>query len=106
MSYVHGPQGFSLIFQVFSVLGALLMGLSETAGSFEMLVVGRLSTGVACGLFTALSPLYVSEIAPVKIRGQLGVINQVKNVKHKYRVALPNGENVYLTQGVAISLKN
>ena len=60
------------------MLGALLMGLSETAGSFEMLVVGRLSTGVACGLFTALSPLYVSEIAPVKIRGQLGVINQVQ----------------------------
>ena len=76
-----GDLIFCKMFQVFSVLGALLMGLSETAGSFEMLVVGRLSTGVACGLFTALSPLYVSEIAPVKIRGQLGVINQVQNVQ-------------------------
>ena len=70
-----------LYVQVFSVLGALLMGLSKSAGSFEMLVIGRLSTGVACGFFTALSPLYVSEIAPVKIRGQLGVINQVRNVQ-------------------------
>ena len=39
--------------------------------------MGRLSTGVACGFFTALSPLYVSEIAPVKIRGQIGTVNQL-----------------------------
>ena len=40
--------GFSPTFQVFSVVGALLMGLSETAGSFEMLVVGRLHAEADC----------------------------------------------------------
>ena len=63
--------------QILSVLGALLMGFSKSANSFEMLVIGRFSIGLACGFFTGLAPLYVSEIAPVKIRGEIGTINQV-----------------------------
>lgn len=52
------------------------MAFSKAAGSFEMLVIGRFSIGLACGFFTGLAPLYVSEIAPVKIRGEIGTINQ------------------------------
>ena len=65
-----------IVFQVFSVLGALLMAFSKSANSFEMLAIGRFSIGLACGFFTGLAPLYVSEIAPVKIRGEIGTINQ------------------------------
>lgn len=66
-----------LYVQILSVLGALLMGFSKSANSFEMLVIGRFSIGLACGFFTGLAPLYVSEIAPVKIRGEIGTINQL-----------------------------
>ena len=66
-----------LFLQILSVLGALLMGFAKSANSFEMLVIGRFSIGLACGFFTGLAPLYVSEIAPVKIRGEIGTINQV-----------------------------
>jgi len=66
-----------LYVQVFSVLGALLMAFSKSANSFEMLAIGRFSIGLACGFFTGLAPLYVSEIAPVKIRGEIGTINQL-----------------------------
>ena len=31
----------------------------------------------SCGWFTALAPMYVSEIAPVNIRGAMGTINQL-----------------------------
>jgi hypothetical protein len=53
------------------------MSFSKSAGSFEMIVLGRFSIGLACGFFTGLVPLYVSEIAPVKIRGELGTVNQL-----------------------------
>ena len=52
------------------------MGFAKSAGSFEMLVIGRFSAGIASGFFTGLVPLYISEIAPVRIRGELGTLNQ------------------------------
>ena len=81
------------------MFGALLMGFSKAAGSFEMIVIGRLSTGVACGFFTALSPLYVSEIAPVKIRGQLGTVNQERASSLTYYLNPKSyiGKNVFLS---------
>ena len=69
---------WSDLFKAFAVLGTLLMGLAKHAGSFEMLVIGRFSTGVACGFFTGICPLYISEIAPIQIRGSLGTVNQAR----------------------------
>ena len=63
--------------QFFSILGAILMGCSKQADSYEMLIIGRLIIGLACGLFTGLSPLYVAEIAPTHIRGAMGTVNQL-----------------------------
>ncbi len=47
------------------------------ANAYEMLIVGRVLIGLACGLFTGLVPLYVTEIAPVNIRGGMGTFNQL-----------------------------
>ena len=38
---------------------------------------GRLGIGIACGLFTGLVPLYITEVAPVHLRGGLGTFNQL-----------------------------
>ena len=63
--------------QVFSILGAILMGISKSTGSFEVLMIGRFFVGISCGLFTGLSPLYINEISPINIRGAIGTVNQV-----------------------------
>ena len=63
--------------QVFSILGAISMGISKSTGSFEVLMIGRFFIGISCGLFTGLSPLYINEISPINIRGAIGTVNQV-----------------------------
>lgn len=63
--------------QIFSLLGATCMGCCKAASSYEMLLIGRTLVGIAAGLFTGLSPLYVAEIAPINIRGAMGTVNQL-----------------------------
>ena len=63
--------------QLLSLSGAILSGCSNPAESYEMIIVGRLLIGLACGLFTGLVPLYVTEVAPVHIRGAMGIFNQL-----------------------------
>lgn len=45
--------------------------------SYEILIIGRLVIGINCGLNTSLVPMYISEIAPLNLRGGLGTINQL-----------------------------
>lgn len=39
--------------------------------SLAILIVGRVLIGAACGIATVLVPLYLSEVAPPAIRGNL-----------------------------------
>jgi len=66
-----------LVSQILSLTGAILSGCSKPASAYEMIIVGRLLIGVACGLFTGLVPLYITEVAPVNIRGGMGIFNQL-----------------------------
>lgn len=61
----------------FGVVGAALMGFSEVANSVWMLIIGRFCIGVNCGFATTASPMYVSEVAPVRLRGAFGTVNQL-----------------------------
>lgn len=56
------------------IIGWLLLAM---ANSVTMLVLGRLLTGLCCGLASGTAPTYVVEIAPPKIRGLLGTCFQV-----------------------------
>jgi predicted MFS family arabinose efflux permease len=38
------------------------MGICKVAVSYELLLLGRLLSGLACGFFTGLVPLYVTEV--------------------------------------------
>lgn len=51
--------------------------LSATASALNPMVAGRFLAGVAIGLSSALVPLYISEVAPTKLRGALGSLNQL-----------------------------
>ena len=54
--------------------GAILTSLSPT---FTVLIIGRIIVGIAIGVASFTTPLYISEVSPVKIRGRLVSINQV-----------------------------
>ncbi|CAM9144919.1 unnamed protein product, partial [Lampetra fluviatilis] len=60
-----------------ALVGAVLMGCSGAAKSFEMVILGRLVIGVYCGLISGLVPMYVGEISPTSLRGALGTLHQL-----------------------------
>ncbi|KAK7096145.1 hypothetical protein V1264_005480 [Littorina saxatilis] len=58
-------------------VAAALMFFSKMGRTYEMIIVGRLLIGFNCGLYTGLTPLYLSEISTPNIRGALGVLHQL-----------------------------
>ncbi|KIP10323.1 hypothetical protein PHLGIDRAFT_65930 [Phlebiopsis gigantea 11061_1 CR5-6] len=55
------------------VLGAALMAVS---GSLLPLIIGRTLVGVGAGFGLCVGPIFLSEIAPTKIQGAVGVLTQ------------------------------
>lgn len=62
--------GTAVVFGVGAIGAALAPGTA-------LLVVARVVAGVAIGITSFVAPLYISEIAPVKIRGKLVSVNQL-----------------------------
>lgn len=60
-----------------AVLFALSSLLTGWAPSFGWFVVWRILGGIAIGMASALSPLYIAEIAPAHLRGRLVAVNQL-----------------------------
>ncbi|XP_061589379.1 solute carrier family 2 member 11, like [Cololabis saira] len=56
-----------------AIFGAVLMVLSQTARSFEMIMVGRLVYGISAGVGILAHTRYLIECAPTKLRGMVGV---------------------------------
>ncbi|XP_032515601.1 glucose transporter type 1-like isoform X1 [Danaus plexippus] len=79
-SWVADTRGrkFALMVNAaFGVVGAVLMGFSKMSTSLAMLIIGRFLIGINCGFATTASPTYVSEIAPIRLRGAFGTVNQL-----------------------------
>ncbi|CAH1736361.1 unnamed protein product [Aphis gossypii] len=72
-----GRKGGLLLNSFVGIGGACLMGLTKYFNSYEVLFIGRFIIGVNCGLNTSLVPMYISEIAPLNLRGGLGTVNQL-----------------------------
>lgn len=70
-----GRRKSLILYGVPFVAGWLLIALAGT--SVTQVVLGRLLTGLCCGLVSGTAPSYVVEIAPPQIRGLLGTSFQV-----------------------------
>ena len=72
-----GRKKSLLLNNILGIAGALLMGLSKPCRSYEMIMVGRFLIGLNCGFNSGLCPMYINELAPVQIRGAVGVLFQL-----------------------------
>ncbi|KAI0316802.1 general substrate transporter [Amylostereum chailletii] len=68
-----GRKGALQYSSCFVVLGS---GFMAIAPSIHALIFGRLLNGVGSGIALCVGPIFISEIAPVKIRGSVGVLTQ------------------------------
>jgi MFS transporter, SP family, xylose:H+ symportor len=59
-----------------AILFGLSSGLTGWSYSFSAFIVWRIVGGVAIGLSSNISPLYIAEISPASIRGRLVSLNQ------------------------------
>ena len=64
-----GRRNGLIYLQLVVLSAACLGGICDVCRSFEILFISRFLAGFASGVFTSLVPLYVSEIAPIYLRG-------------------------------------
>ena len=72
-----GRRGGLLLNNVFMAIASVFLFASKFSGSYEMLIVGRLVIGINAGLNAGLSPMYLTEISPVSLRGSVGTVYQL-----------------------------
>ncbi|XP_067911336.1 solute carrier family 2, facilitated glucose transporter member 11-like isoform X2 [Heterodontus francisci] len=66
-----GRRNSLLLSNIFVLAGALLMGLSKTMKSFELIIIGRFLSGINSGVGLNVNPMYLGESAPKEIRGMV-----------------------------------
>jgi SP family galactose:H+ symporter-like MFS transporter len=69
-----GRRKMILVAALIFALGAI--GTSVTP-NVVLLILGRIVVGVAIGIASEVTPLYISEVAPAKVRGSLVSLNQL-----------------------------
>ncbi|KAL0625872.1 LOW QUALITY PROTEIN: Solute carrier family 2, facilitated glucose transporter member 11 [Plecturocebus cupreus] len=60
-----------------SLWSAILFGFSRKAGSFEMIMPGRLLVGVSAGVSMNIQPMYLGESAPKELRGAVAMTSAI-----------------------------
>ena len=71
---VFGRKTIVLVSAGLFAIGAVIMATCPT-NAFWLLVVGRAIVGVGIGASSTIVPVYISEMAPAELRGQLTVTN-------------------------------
>ncbi|XP_029973663.1 solute carrier family 2, facilitated glucose transporter member 5 [Salarias fasciatus] len=72
-----GRKGTLLFNNIFSIVPAVMMGISEVVKSYEIIIVARVIVGICAGLSSNVVPMYLGEIAPKNLRGALGIVPQL-----------------------------
>ncbi|KAF7476367.1 hypothetical protein GHT09_012548 [Marmota monax] len=77
MAIKLGRKKLLLVNNIFVVAAALLFGFSHKAGSFEMIMLGRLLMGVSAGVSMNVQPMYLGESAPSELRGAVAMTSAI-----------------------------
>uniref|UniRef100_A0A8B9P891 Solute carrier family 2, facilitated glucose transporter member 5 n=1 Tax=Apteryx owenii TaxID=8824 RepID=A0A8B9P891_APTOW len=72
-----GRKGTLLINNLFSIVAAILMGTSEVAKTFEVIILSRVIMGIYAGLASNVVPMFLGELSPKNLRGAIGVVPQL-----------------------------
>ncbi|XP_059722427.1 solute carrier family 2, facilitated glucose transporter member 5-like [Haemorhous mexicanus] len=72
-----GRKGTLLINNLFSIAAAILMGTSELAKTFEVIILSRVVMGIFAGLASNVVPMFLGEMSPKNLRGAVGVVPQL-----------------------------
>ncbi|XP_041059248.1 solute carrier family 2, facilitated glucose transporter member 11b [Carcharodon carcharias] len=80
-----GRKRTLLLINILVLAGSALMGASNPAGVFELLIVGRFLVGLHSGVSLCIQPMYLGEIAPMALRGTISM-----------------GTSVFITAGILI----
>lgn len=73
----YGRKGALCIGNIFGIAGAGMFFLIRKLNSIELLLAGRLVVGFSGGFATCVVPMYMAEIAPLRLRGAVGVLCQL-----------------------------
>jgi MFS transporter, SP family, xylose:H+ symportor len=80
-SLISGVLSDKLGRKLLLLASAVLFGVSSIltgwASTFTLFVIWRILGGVAIGMASNLSPMYIAEVAPANMRGRLVAINQL-----------------------------
>lgn len=72
-----GRKGTLLFNNIFSIVPAVMMGVSEVAKSYEIIIVARFIVGICAGLSSNVVPMYLGELSPKNLRGAIGIVPQL-----------------------------
>jgi len=70
----YGRKRLLILAAFLFIITAIATGI---ASSFELFIMSRIANGIAIGLASNLSPVYIAEIAPPEHRGKLVAVNQL-----------------------------
>lgn len=77
---VFGRKGGIYVTNSLVIITSILNGSSEYLRSHEILILSRFITGIYCGIFSGILPLYLNELPPRNLRGVTGGLNQLSIV--------------------------
>ncbi|XP_034952559.1 solute carrier family 2, facilitated glucose transporter member 1-like isoform X2 [Chelonus insularis] len=72
-----GRKGGLLLNNILVLITVLFEGFCKIAGSYEMIIIGRLVIGINAGFNAGLTPMYLAEISPMHLRGAVGTVYQL-----------------------------
>lgn len=70
----YGRKPGLLLAAIIFLISSFAMAFAPARGFF---ILGRFAAGIGVGMTSMLSPMYIAEIAPAKIRGRMVSINQL-----------------------------
>ncbi|CAF0733335.1 unnamed protein product [Brachionus calyciflorus] len=72
-----GRKNGMILTNIFVIICGVLNLISKFVKAYETLIVARFFSGLFCGLFTGILPLYLTELPPQNLRGSAGTLNQL-----------------------------